>query len=333
MHPIFAVTAAAAALSAPTLAQSTPDVFDFDVIPQFRGTGSAVYAGWDAFTTAFGGVNMPDDLASSLSSSVEQIVPGAIVTTTMNIYHPGAASSFVLDSTSTDPVREAVLQVRSFASPLDDATFRLAFDRGGLVVELAPSLAQLLSPVGAGAEEKLFAFDLTGVPEEVRSFRVLFDATAAHCSFDAVMLDVRTHGEVGTGFCSAVPNSTGAAGALTAWGSELVADNEFELRASSLPVNTFGLYIVSQVQDSVPMAGGSTGTLCLGGQVGRFNTLIFNSGLLGENATSIDLTQIPTPQGPTAVAAGDTWNFQCWHRDANPTATSNFTAPVSVTFQ
>ena len=47
----------------------------------------------------------------------------------------------------------------------------------------------------------------------------------------------------------------------------------------------------------------------------------------------IDLTAIPTPTGTTSAMAGDTWNFQCWHRDANPTATSNFTNGYRVVFQ
>jgi hypothetical protein len=29
---------------------------------------------------------------------------------------------------------------------------------------------------------------------------------------------------------------------------------------------------------------------------------------------------------------GETWYFQAWHRDANPTLTSNFTDAVSITF-
>ena len=33
-----------------------------------------------------------------------------------------------------------------------------------------------------------------------------------------------------------------------------------------------------------------------------------------------------------AVAAGETWHFQGWFRDADPTATSNFTDAVAITF-
>ena len=39
------------------------------------------------------------------------------------------------------------------------------------------------------------------------------------------------------------------------------------------------------------------------------------------------------PQNPVSAQPGEAWYFQCWHRDANPTTTSNFTDAVSVTFQ
>jgi hypothetical protein len=49
---------------------------------------------------------------------------------------------------------------------------------------------------------------------------------------------------------------------------------------------------------------------------------------------ALDLTQIPQPTGFVSVAAGDTWNFQCWYRDAvGGVATSNFTDGLSVDFQ
>jgi hypothetical protein len=35
----------------------------------------------------------------------------------------------------------------------------------------------------------------------------------------------------------------------------------------------------------------------------------------------------------TSILAGETWNFQAWYRDLNPTNTSNFTDGLSVTFQ
>ncbi|MEM8713014.1 MAG: hypothetical protein AAGG01_18840, partial [Planctomycetota bacterium] len=47
-------------------------------------------------------------------------------------------------------------------------------------------------------------------------------------------------GGIGTPYCMANPNSTGAAGVLGGMGSTLVADNDVTMIASSLPANAFG---------------------------------------------------------------------------------------------
>ena len=34
-----------------------------------------------------------------------------------------------------------------------------------------------------------------------------------------------------------------------------------------------------------------------------------------------------------AVQPGESWNFQCWHRDLNPNPTSNFSDAVTILFE
>ncbi|MFT7678549.1 MAG: hypothetical protein ACI8QC_002542, partial [Planctomycetota bacterium] len=46
---------------------------------------------------------------------------------------------------------------------------------------------------------------------------------------------------------------------------------------------------------------------------------------------TLDLLSFPASPS-VAVVAGDTWNFQCWHRDQNPNTTSNFSEGRSVQF-
>jgi hypothetical protein len=330
--PAFAVLCSSIALST-AAAQDVAAVFEYDVVPSFRGADSAQYAGWDAFTVPFGGVNLPDDSATDLTSSLEQTTPGAIITSTMNIYSPAAVPAFVVAASAVDPVVEAVIQVRTFGNPLDGSTFRLTYLQGGSMMELSPQSSEVLNPTPGFAEETLYRFSLASVQVDVLDFQIRFEGSDSNCSIDAVMLDTASDSPIGTAYCSANVNSTGAPGVLEAAGSVVAADNVLELRASSLPPAVFGLYITSTVQGNVSMPGGSQGILCLGGEIGRFTPEIFQSDAAGANATVIDLTQLPTPTGLVAAAAGETWNFQCWHRDAGSTPTSNFTSPVSITFQ
>lgn len=69
----------------------------------------------------------------------------------------------------------------------------------------------------------------------------------------------------------------------------------------------------------------------MGGTIGRFAQQVQSSGAAGSMAIAVDVTNLPAGLG--AIQPGETWNFQCWFRDANPGATSNFTQGVAVDFQ
>jgi hypothetical protein len=140
---------------------------------------------------------------------------------------------------------------------------------------------------------------------------------------------------IGTNYCAANVNSTGVTGSLIGSGSDVVVDNDFHLEASTLPLNAFGYFVTSQVQGFVQNPGGSSGNLCLGGSIGRFLQQIQNTGSTGGFTIQADLTAFPSPSsGGVPVAAGETWSFQAWHRDAiGGIATSNFTVGLEVLFR
>jgi hypothetical protein len=138
-----------------------------------------------------------------------------------------------------------------------------------------------------------------------------------------------------TRYCTpANPNSTGHPGRMIAAGSNTLVANDLTLVANWLPQSSFGYFLTSRTQTHVVGPGGSQGDLCVGGLVGRFvgPGQILSSGTAGSISLAIDLTQMPQPAGSVAAQPGETWNFQAWHRDANPTPTSNFTDAVSVLF-
>jgi hypothetical protein len=144
--------------------------------------------------------------------------------------------------------------------------------------------------------------------------------------------DLSGGGCLGTSYCSAELNSTGAPSVTCATGSPVVADGNFTLTTPALPTNQFGYYLASLTQGDVLFPGGSQGRLCVGGTIARFTSQLQNSGAAGEISIAVDLNAIPMSP-PVAVQPGQTWNFQLWFRDNNPGPTSNFSLPVSVLFQ
>lgn len=150
---------------------------------------------------------------------------------------------------------------------------------------------------------------------------------------NSVVAAYNVQGPIGTSSCPGVPNSTGQGGLLTVLGSSMVVDNAVVLRAERLPANSFGYFLTSPVSGFVAQPGGSQGNLCLGGAIGRYAGNVLGSGAAGSFSLSIDPSSTPTPTGNIPVAVGQSWFYQCWHRDANPQVTSNFTGAVEVTYR
>ncbi len=139
---------------------------------------------------------------------------------------------------------------------------------------------------------------------------------------------------IGTNYCTAVANSSGAAGTMSAEGSLAAANDNVTLTASNLPLNQFGIFATSMTQAFNPGASGtSNGNLCLGGIVGRFTlpSQILGTGNTGSFSLPLDLAMIPQGNGVVTIMAGETWNFQAWHRDQVGLG-SNFTDGLEITF-
>lgn len=142
------------------------------------------------------------------------------------------------------------------------------------------------------------------------------------------------HGDdrIGSSYCApGALNSSGQPGRIQATGSNALSSNDVTLSAVTLPTNQFGYFITSLHTGLIVNPGGSQGTLCLGGSIGRYNSQVQTSGPDGSFAISIDLTQMPV-NPITAAVAGETWHFQAWVRDNNPGATSNFTDAIAISF-
>jgi hypothetical protein len=126
----------------------------------------------------------------------------------------------------------------------------------------------------------------------------------------------------------------GSAAYLTATGTTSTGANALTIIANQLPQDSFGMLIVSQTQGFVVNAGGSQGTLCLAGGIGRFRGpgQIQSSGTSGLISVPVSLARLPFASGGFASAhAGQVWNFQMWYRDTiGGVATSNFTQPLEI---
>ncbi|MDF1837214.1 MAG: hypothetical protein P1V35_05045 [Planctomycetota bacterium] len=130
-------------------------------------------------------------------------------------------------------------------------------------------------------------------------------------------------------FCQSTPNSTGDYSFLRLTGTPFTVGTKV-LYASAMPLNQFGYFLVGQGTTSVTPPG-SSGTFCIAGAAfGRYNGNfeIFYTSTLGEGTHVIDPSNLRGPSGDIVGQAGETWNFQAWHRENG--GDSNFTNAVSL---
>lgn len=146
-------------------------------------------------------------------------------------------------------------------------------------------------------------------------------------------IDVTRFGGTASFGCAAELNSTGAAGQITATGTFLAGGLPLTLTGTSVPANQFGLLFTSRSPGDVFPVPNSQGRICLGGTIGRFNSLVTNSGPAGVLSMAVDTNALPQGAGTVPALPGETWYFQMWFRDVNPGVTSNFTNRVGVTFE
>ncbi len=143
---------------------------------------------------------------------------------------------------------------------------------------------------------------------------------------------------IGQSSCLALPNSEGKRGRLSASGRTDQANGAWRvvLTATDVPLDAFGFYLASQTQVAPHVPVNSMGRLCLGGHVLRIGpSLSLASGrsiMWDVDLGNIDSFGAAVP-GVDVVAAGQSWTFQCWHRDLDPGPTSNLTEAITVTFQ
>ncbi|MEO0661215.1 MAG: right-handed parallel beta-helix repeat-containing protein [Planctomycetota bacterium] len=236
------------------------------------------------------------------------------------------------DSSGSLVVRDSIVQgVGAAGSASTDALF-VDFAAGDLRPAPGSPAIDAGTDAPLGSEPTLLDVE--------RGRRVWDDPAVAAGGSLAAAADVGAYERtpfIGTyGDCAAVPNSTGAVGTILARGSLRVVDGNVTLGAEALPPNQFGIFIVSRTSGITATAGGP-GTLCLGGDIGRFNGAgqILASGATGAFTLPLDLVRIPQPSAFVAAAPGDTWRFQAWHREAGPSggSSSQWTDVVALLFE
>ena len=142
------------------------------------------YAEWKEFTNAFGDPGNEPDVAGSKSGVViTQTTPGAMVTSTKNIYNPGGVSKFNLKDNFLGKLDKIVFQIWTVGSPANYESFRLITGDNNISGERT----ELVN--GDRGTISLIDFNLEGQSIQDTEFTIEFEASGPHMSLAAARLD------------------------------------------------------------------------------------------------------------------------------------------------
>ena len=168
------------------------------VIPSWRGAAGTEYMGWENFTSAYGGANLPDAPNSNNLGGLYNFGTGAVLTSTQNIY--GTTGPLVISmlggmSTASKNPLEVVLNISAAGSVIDLNSIALTImDNSRSVLRLNPRLAEIRSdqPFSFGGRVQTLAFSWNLQPNLIAAtqWQINFSGTGPNTSLDAVSLDM-----------------------------------------------------------------------------------------------------------------------------------------------
>ena len=124
---------AAALLAAAVVSPAVIAGASFDV-PFYRGAAGSLYAGWESFTVAVGGENLPTDASSNTGAAafVRQTNPGSIIAGSGNLYSSFSVPNFQVHFANNGlPISFLTVQIRTQGLELDWANVALDYSGFG----------------------------------------------------------------------------------------------------------------------------------------------------------------------------------------------------------
>ena len=160
------------------------------VVPDWADNANARFSQWLNFTSARGEPgNRPDVEGSNAGGLLTQSVPGAIVTSSGNIYNPAAPSAFLLAHESDSSYQTVVLQTKIIGD-VDTENVALEYEKDGQMESIKVPAVEIARESGGFGDTIIYQWTWNLSELGLTRISIRFRASGTHASLASVRLDI-----------------------------------------------------------------------------------------------------------------------------------------------
>lgn len=166
------------------------------LIAPWAGGANSQFAQWDSFSSAYGGLNLPD-APGSAAFSLMNFSPDAFITGSGNIYGPGSPLYVMVmgSALAGQTPFQVVANIATGGNFIPAGGVSLVFFNNlGNSITINPASTEVRAesptPPAGAARTTAFVFDTTAVTFASTGFRLQINGAPANMALDAVRLDL-----------------------------------------------------------------------------------------------------------------------------------------------
>ncbi|MSR44616.1 MAG: hypothetical protein EXS15_04555 [Phycisphaerales bacterium] len=165
------------------------------VVPAWRGSAGADFYGWESFTSAFGGPNLPNYEGTESGAALFNFGAGAFITGAGNLYAGGGPLSISIYGGLTSAVSDIIVNLATMGTIINGGSVRVTLaDNAGNFVMLAPTVSSLQSSTegeGGYIQTRAYRWEIGPLSFEATRFVIDFASQSSSIALNTVSADFR----------------------------------------------------------------------------------------------------------------------------------------------
>jgi len=167
------------------------------MVPVWRGAANADFYGWEIFSSAFGGPNLPNYAGTESGAALFNFGSGATINSSGNIQANGGPLSMSVYAGAWEQVAEVIVNIATIGTVVNDNSFVLGlYNNSGGGLTVTPSAMEIRSsqtvPGGQGLiQTRAYKWIVPPTGSILPRFELHFGSLSNNITLDTLSVDVR----------------------------------------------------------------------------------------------------------------------------------------------